>query len=64
MKNNYTLTRFQDSAGIRIPPNLARILVQWGLGEQMMEKAIKCERLAFRQRTSTFKNFIFPKIIS
>lgn len=42
----------QQAAGIRIPPNLARILFRWGLGPQLVKAAIKCNRLAFRTRES------------
>ncbi|EJD07850.1 FAD/NAD-binding domain-containing protein [Fomitiporia mediterranea MF3/22] len=39
----------EDACGVRIPPNLARILDRWGLGKDFKEKAILCKQLTFRK---------------
>ncbi|KAI5118375.1 hypothetical protein M0805_008703 [Coniferiporia weirii] len=39
----------EDACGIRIPPNLARILDRWGLERDFKEHAILCKQLTFRK---------------
>ena len=40
----------KNACGIRIPPNLARILERWGIGKEFKDKAILCKKLTFRKR--------------
>ncbi|KAL5483575.1 hypothetical protein ACEPAI_8807 [Sanghuangporus weigelae] len=39
----------KNACGIRIPPNLARILDRWGLGKDFKKKAILCKQLTFKK---------------
>jgi len=34
-------------SGIRVPPNLSKILTEWGLGEELKEKTLPCYRAMF-----------------
>ncbi|KAF9236355.1 FAD/NAD(P)-binding domain-containing protein [Melanogaster broomeanus] len=36
-------------AGIQVSPNLTRLLIRWGLGEQLKQVAVKPEALTFRR---------------
>ncbi|KAI5121812.1 hypothetical protein M0805_009804 [Coniferiporia weirii] len=35
------------SGGMRVPPNMARLMQHWGLGKQLMEKAVQCPKIDF-----------------
>jgi 2-polyprenyl-6-methoxyphenol hydroxylase-like FAD-dependent oxidoreductase len=37
-------------SGVRIPPNLSKILADWGLGEELKEKTLPCYRVLFCER--------------
>ena len=36
-------------AGIQVTPNLSRLLIRWGLGEQLERTAVRPEAIAFRR---------------
>lgn len=36
-------------AGIQVTPNLSRLLIRWGLGEQLATTAVRPEAIAFRR---------------
>ncbi|THH08949.1 hypothetical protein EW145_g2356 [Phellinidium pouzarii] len=33
--------------GLRVPPNMSKLLQHWGLGDQLMAKAVQCPRITF-----------------
>lgn len=44
-------------AGIQVTPNLSRLLIRWGLGEQLERTAVRPEAIAFRRCTYTYSNY-------
>ncbi len=43
-------TLVRRAGGIRVPPNLTRILVEWGLGPQLEAKGVKYTGYTFLDR--------------
>ncbi|EAU90304.2 hypothetical protein CC1G_12057 [Coprinopsis cinerea okayama7 len=37
----------QRSTGVRVPPNLSKILAEWGLQDELLSKATKCRKSVF-----------------
>ncbi|KAL5498513.1 hypothetical protein ACEPAH_1866 [Sanghuangporus vaninii] len=35
------------SAGVRVPPNMAKLMMHWGIGEQLRRKSVTCPKIDF-----------------
>ena len=40
-------------SGLRVPPNMSKILCEWGLGEELKAKARQCRQTIFEDRESS-----------
>ncbi|THH08951.1 hypothetical protein EW145_g2358 [Phellinidium pouzarii] len=40
------------TGGLRVPPNMTKLLFHWGLGAQLVKLAVKCPRIEFLESTT------------
>ena len=49
-------------SGLRVPPNVSKILLEWGLGEELKMKTRPCRKAAFDDRGSSSCFHVYPRV--